>query len=85
MDFFFFVAVLCGMWDLNSPTRGQTCASCSGNVVEVLIPDYQGSPGIGAFKQQLEPGGFGNRLFQVLTSGSSWKECKCSDFLLLLL
>ena len=30
--FFFFFAVLCGMWDLSSPTRDQTLTLCIGSV-----------------------------------------------------
>ncbi|XP_054942431.1 small ubiquitin-related modifier 3 isoform X1 [Physeter macrocephalus] len=30
--FFFFLAVLCGMWGLSSPTRDRTCDPCSGSV-----------------------------------------------------
>ena len=30
--FFFFLAVPCGMWDLSSLTRDQTCAPCMGSV-----------------------------------------------------
>ena len=29
--FFLFLATLCGMWDLNSLIRDQTCASCTGS------------------------------------------------------
>ena len=29
--FFFFLAAPCGMWGLNSQTRDQTCAPCSGS------------------------------------------------------
>ena len=28
----YLLAMLSNMWDLRSPTRDQTCASCSGNV-----------------------------------------------------
>ena len=30
--FFFFFAVLCGMWDLSSPTRDRTLTLCTGSV-----------------------------------------------------
>ena len=32
LGIFFFLALLCSMWDLSSPTRDQTCAPCSGSV-----------------------------------------------------
>ena len=34
------MALLCSMWDLSSPTRDQTCASCTGN--RVLITELPG-------------------------------------------
>ena len=39
---FFFLAVLHGMWDLNSSTRDQTCVCCSRNAV--LTTGTLGSP-----------------------------------------
>ena len=40
--FGFFLAMLHGMWDLNSSTRGQTCVCCSRNAV--LTTGTPGSP-----------------------------------------
>ena len=39
----FFLAMPCGIRDLNSPTRDQTCAPCMGSV-QSSPPDRQGSP-----------------------------------------
>ena len=32
LSFFFFLAVLCSMWDLSSLTKDQTCALCIGSM-----------------------------------------------------
>ena len=40
--FFFFLVVLLGIWDLNSPTRDRNCDPSGGN--RVLMLDHQGSP-----------------------------------------
>ena len=41
--FGFFLAMPCGMWDLSSPTRDQTCVLCRGSM-ESLQLDHLGSP-----------------------------------------
>ena len=41
--FFFFFATQCGMWDLSSPTRDWTCASCIGSMQSQAL-DHHGSP-----------------------------------------
>lgn len=41
-NFFFFLVVLLGIWDLNSPTRDRNCDPSGGN--RVLMLDHQGSP-----------------------------------------
>ena len=45
----FFLATLCGVWDLSSPTRGQTYAPCSGSLESQPL-DHQGSPLGGHFR-----------------------------------
>ena len=39
----FFLAVTCGTWDLGSPSKGRTCAPCSGSAESQPL-DHQGNP-----------------------------------------
>ena len=43
VNFFFWLCVPCGVWDLSSPAKDRTCAPCSRSA-ESLPLDCQGSP-----------------------------------------
>ena len=46
--FFFFLAMLCGMWDLSSPTRDRTLVPCNGSMESQPL-DFQGSQSLEHF------------------------------------
>ena len=76
--FFFFLVVLLGIWDLNSPTRDRNCDPSGGS--RVLMLDHQGSPKSSNLGGPLaclgDPPGRGCRCY-FLTQKYQPSSCRC--------